>query len=146
MTKKKPEAEEPMKVAGQTVALELPARVSARLGIFALLTDRSVTGNQQSAQLLGAAALMLCWPTAQAKLGLGYHHRMLDYGADVIDALVEEGKKLGQTEAKTMGEIIRAGNRALDLVVASLPAKAHMEEAEGNSEARKEDGSARSSK
>jgi hypothetical protein len=145
MSKAKPKADEPLKVAGQTVRLEAPARAVHRLGLIALMNDRRITQNHQTLQLLSAAALMLCWPTGQAKAAVQYGHNMLEYGADVLDRLVEIGAENGVPEDEIMSQVFRAGTAAFALVRGSLPTAKHMEGAEGNSEARPDGVSARSS-
>lgn len=144
MTKKKPEADEPMKVAGQTVDLQLPARMAHRIAIGSALRDGSVIRHQHSAVLIVAGALLLCWPSGLTKAqaaGLRYRHDLLEFGADAVDFLFEQGANAGQTPEQTRREVIRAGNAAVELVQASLLTEEDLVEATGNSTAKPDDSS-----
>lgn len=135
MTKKKPE-DEPMRVAGQTVHLELPARMAHRIAIGSALRDGTVIRHQHSAVMIVAGALLLCWPTGMAKAqaeGLRYRHDLLEFGADAIDFLFAQGAAAGQTPEQTRREVIRAGNAATELVQADLITEEDLVEARGNS-------------
>lgn len=148
MTKKKPEADEPLKVAGQTVHLALPERMAVRVSINSAARDGSVIRHQHSAVLIVAGALLLCWPTGLAKAqeaGLRYRHDLLEFGADAIDFLYERGAEAGQPYEQTRREIIAAGNAAVELVHASLVTAEDLEEAKGNSKAPEGSGSESSS-
>lgn len=127
-----------MKVAGQTVDLELPTRASVRHDLYAsAATDR---GREQTARRVVAAALLLCWPAAQRKPdnpAPKYRGDVLEYGGDVIDFL----DRLGATPA----EIVVAGNAALQLVIDSFPKAEDLVKARGNSPAPPASGSEMSS-
>lgn len=141
-------SDEPMKVAGQTVHLELPARMAVRVSINSAARDGSVIRHQHSAILIVAGALLLCWPTGLAKAGeagLRYRHDLLEFGADAIDFFFEQGAARGESPEQTRREIIRAGNAALELVQNSLVTAEDLEEAKGNSRAPEGSGSESSS-
>lgn len=129
-------SDEPMKVAGQTVVLELPARMAHRIAIGSAARDPGVVRYQHSAVPFVAAALLLCWPTGMAKAqaeGVRYRHDLLDFGADAIDFFFAQGAAKGQTVEQTRREVIAAGNAALEKVQASLITSEDLEEARGNS-------------
>jgi hypothetical protein len=141
-------SDEPMKVAGQTVHLELPARMAVRVSINSAARDGSVIRHQHSAVLIVAGALLLCWPTGYAKAseaGLRYRHDLLEFGADAIDFLFARGEEAGQSYEQTRREIIAAGNAAVELVSDSLITAEDLEEARGNSKGPEESGSGSSS-
>jgi hypothetical protein len=116
----------PITVGGQTVELELPRRMSIRHAIVcSAARDRA---REQTARLVVAAALLLCWSSIEHKDGLpAYRHDLLEYGDEAIDFLLRVGA--------TMPEIIRAGNAAIGLVLKDEITIRQMEEARGNSSA-----------
>jgi hypothetical protein len=141
-------SDEPLKVAGQTVHLELPARMAVRVAIGSAMRDGSVIRHQHSAVLIVAGALLLCWPTGLAKAtaeGLRYRHDLLEFGADAVDFFFAQGAARGESPEQTRREVIRAGNAALDLVQSSLITEEDLGEAKGNSKAPEGGGSESSS-
>jgi|GEM_PF-3801926 len=142
----------PGKVAGATVILQLPTRPSVRLGIATLARQREIVANQQTAQLLVAAALLLCWPDALVRDGAPrYHHQVLEYGSEAIDFLV--GVALDGAPAedpatvmnRTVRELIAAGNIALTMITDSMVTQEDLEKARKNSLPERAPGSASSS-
>lgn len=125
-----------MKVAGQTVDLELPTRAVIRHDLYAsAATDRS---REQTARRVVAAALLLCWPSASRKPGVPrYRGDVLEYGGEVLDFLLGLGA--------TPPEIMVAGNAAIQMVIDSFPKAEDLVKARGNSPDPAEPGSENSS-
>lgn len=127
-----------MKVAGQTVDLELPTRAAIRHDLYAsAATDR---GREQTARRVVAAALLLCWPGTARKSDTPaprYRGDVLEFGGDALDFFFGLGA--------TAPEIMTAGNAAIQLVIDSFPTKEDLAKARGNSPAPEVGGSERSS-
>ena len=112
----------PWVVAGQTCELVLP-RLIHRHDLLAATVDSS--GREQSSRRVVAAALGLCCPTIERKLGVRYRGDVLDYGGEVAEALLARGA--------TWTELVRAGNAALQLCADALATDSQIAAARGNS-------------
>lgn len=140
----KPLGAGPFLVAGQTMYLDLPERPHHRAAI--VTTFRASQHDPASVQLVLAAALGLCWGAGSLKDGApAYRHRLLDYGAEMLDWLFAAGVEKGDEYLTTEAQITSAGNAAINLIVASVLTVEDLEEARGNSPAPEGSGSASSS-
>jgi hypothetical protein len=139
----KPPSAGPYTVAGQTLYLDLPERYHLRASIVTAF--RASQDDKSAVQVVLAAALGLCWAGAKGKEGAPeYHHRLLDYGADVLDWLLAAGAAKGDEYFATEMEIVIAGNAAVNLIIKSVLTAEDLEQARGNSSPA-EDGSTNSS-
>lgn len=122
----------PFTVAGQTMYFALPERMSIRAAIANAFGESD--DDPASRQLVLSAAIGLSCEALQAKEGFPpYAHRVLDFGAAMLDWLLEAGAAKGDDYLTTAKEIRDAGNGALRLVVQAVVRTEDLEEARGNS-------------
>lgn len=146
MSPPKAEPKALLKIAGETVELELPDRPSARIAINSCVRQEGMLQVQATAILVVSAALGLCWPAFGRKDDAPrYRHNVLEYGAEMLDFLYERGDKAGQSVTTTLNEIIEAGNEALEMIQASLVKTEDLVEAKGNSKGQTGSSSGKSS-
>jgi len=112
---------EPIRFAGSELVLTAPPRVSHAYAL--LLAVEDIAGDTRKVRpthFVLAAALGLC--VARVRSRIPFDGDVLAFGMKVVDLFLGPDVKLGPgDEAPTMLELVQHGQRALEVIRASIP-------------------------